>query len=170
MLTLFLLCQEAGLETGEQNGIVKEFDDLPELGQKISIGSVNRWEIVKIEKFLGANDSIFVGYLKRVDLPLLLEQDWDCNRMAREYDSDNESLAIYVYSDRLMDMSFLIDGHCHSVGEILPRYERTGDSSLMQERAPYHQIESIETYCPEQSFYKALYFCRCKLLSQPVAA
>jgi hypothetical protein len=187
MLTMFRPCIESDPTTGSPLIEPHEFfgqvwvGNPPVVGQLISLGGAERWEIVKLERFtngleaanLSSHREAIVAYFKLIGHPTLPEAQWDCYQVEAEHKLGGHHLAIYLDPDgKPMNTSIYFGGELPEVGEMVSVNVEPveGQSTLMQDVAPYYQIEVIETYLPERSFYQALHICRCRIVDEPVTA
>jgi hypothetical protein len=161
MLTAFQFCRRDDLDPSETKILVRELNSDPVIGQRFSLGKGERWEIVKLEPFAKDGDVIMVVYLNRIDLPLLPEQDWDCNRWDREFEFNGGSLSIIFWEDGRKTLMYLHGDEEPVTGEIVPSFKPSEeDPDLLLETAPYDTFVKIEKYEPKaSSYYEALYLC-----------
>lgn len=165
MLTMFQICvSRDSLSPDEFSGEVWT-NDPPALGDLISLGSENRWQVMKVELFKGKSEAVAVAYLNLASRPVLPEAEWDCQRLEREYGFGGDRLAIHLDDDRKPIYSTLyFHNEQPKIGEQIftSAVPVPGHPTLMQEVPPYYQIEEIEDFHPEQSFFKSLHVCQCK--------
>jgi hypothetical protein len=157
-LVIYSLCRESDRNSNEQPIKVEWSEDVPDVGQSISLGSERRWFKVQVTPYQAAQQDIDV-YFVHVNRTLSTPVTWDCE--GRENETIHVELS--AVGAPILGFAFNVLGEAPSVGSRLMNYEQTSHPTLMNE-SPTHWIrDRYDEFLPVgEAPYKAIYLTWCK--------
>ncbi|MBW4422256.1 MAG: hypothetical protein KME13_24080 [Myxacorys californica WJT36-NPBG1] len=165
-LVIYSLCRESDLlrkapkdpNFNEEPIKVEWSEDVPGVGQSVSLGGEQRWFKVQITRYQSAQQDIDV-YFVHVNRTLAVPVGWDCD--GRENETIHVELS--TVGESILGFAFNVLGEAPKVGSRLMNYQRTSHPTLMQETSSDWIRDRYDECIPQGAApYKAIYLTWCK--------
>jgi hypothetical protein len=173
-LVIYSLCRESDLLCKaleeriprEQPIKVEWSENVPNVGQAVSMGDRKRWFNVKVSPYETVERQAIAVYLVHVHTRLATPVQWDCG--GRE----NETIHIELSTvgEPILGFAFNVLGEAPNLGSRLMNYQRTSHPTLMQETSSDWIRDRYDEFLPQgEAPYKAIYLTWCKQNALPTA-
>jgi hypothetical protein len=157
-LVIYSLCRESDLNPDEQPLKVEWSNDVPEIGNAVSMGSERPWFVVEIAPYRSSTSTVYLVHIH----PRL------ANPPRREWTySGRENETIHVelsaVGEPILGFAFNVLGEAPNVGSRLMDYQRTSHPTLVQENPNDWVIDHYDECLPEsEAPYRAIYLAWCR--------
>ena len=143
---------------GEESELI-QFGSLPKLLDHVQMGSDRDWEVVHIEPYYRACETLYVVMVSRADLPLSDLAEWTASFMRQR--SPNLSFDVQLSPERtLLKYGWSLEGKA-PIGQLLS-YSPTGEETKMQAESMPWVIDHTDTYRPAgEGIYAAIHLGWC---------
>ena len=159
-LIVFTVTQEKDIDpsVGEESELI-QFGSLPKLFDLVKMGSNRLWEVIHIEPYHRADETLYLVMVTRQDSPLVDRAEWTASWMRQR--SPNLSFNIQFSPER----SILQYGHSME-GKVptgqLSSYSPMGEGTRMKAEPQPWMIDRTDAYSPNGSgIYTAIHLCWC---------
>ncbi len=167
-LIIYSCCRESDRNSNEEPLKVEWSEEVPDVGQSVSMGDQRRWFKVKVDRYQATEQHIDV-YLVYVNRTLSTPVVWDCegceNETIRISLSENTKCGASI-GEPMLEFAFNVLGHAPQVGARLMNYERTDHPTLMREIPSEWVVDRFDEFLPEgEAPYRAVHICWCQQLA-----
>ena len=167
-LTVFAVTREEDIDpsVGEESELI-QFGSLPQLRDVVKMGSDRDWQVVHIEPYYRAGETLYVVMVSRADLPLANRSEWTASFMKQR--SPNLSFNIQFSPERsILQYGYSMEGKAPT-GQ-LKSYSPMGEGTLMKAESMPWVIDCADAYSNEAGIYTAVHLCWCSPLKVAIAA
>ena len=167
-LTVFAVTREDDIDpsVGEESELI-QFGSLPKLFDLVKMGSDRLWEVLHIEPYHRADETLYLVMVTRQDLPLVDRAEWTASWMRQR--SPNLSFNIQFSPERsILQYGYSMEGKAPT-GQ-LKSYSPMGEGTLMKAESMPWVIDRADAYSNEAGIYTAVHLCWCSPLKVAIAA
>ena len=167
-LTVFAVTREEDIDpsVGEESELI-QFGSLPKLFDLVKMGSDRLWEVLHIEPYHRADETLYLVMVTRQDLPLVDRAEWTASFMKQR--SPNLSFNIQFSPERsILQYGYSMEGKAPT-GQ-LKSYSPMGEGTLMKAESMPWVIDRADAYSNEAGIYTAVHLCWCSPLKVAIAA
>lgn len=144
-------------QLGEESELI-QFGSVPNLLDSVQMGSDRSWEVIHIEPYHRADETLYLVMVTRTDLPLVDRTDWTESQMKQDYPSI--SFNIQLSPERLiLNYGWSMEGKAPT-GQ-LKSYSPVGEGTLMKAELMPWVINHTDVYSNEAGIYTAIHLCWC---------
>ena len=167
-LTIFAVTREDDIDpsVGEESELI-QFGSLPKLFDLVKMGSDRLWEVLHIEPYHCADETLYLVMVTRQDLPLVDRAEWTASWMRQR--SPNLSFNIQLSPERsILQYGYSMEGKAPT-GQ-LKSYSPVGEGTLMKAESMPWVINHTDAYGNEAGIYTAVHLCWCSPAKVAIAA
>ncbi len=167
-LIVFTVTQEKDIDpsVGEESELI-QFGSLPKLFDLVKMGSDRLWEVLHIEPYHCADETLYLVMVTRQDLPLVDRAEWTASWMRQR--SPNLSFNIQLSPERsILQYGYSMEGKAPT-GQ-LKSYSPVGERTLMKAESMPWVINHTDAYSNEAGIYTAVHLCWCLPVKVAIAA
>ena len=167
-LTIFAVTREDDIDpsVGEESELI-QFGSLPKLFDLVKMGSDRLWEVLHIEPYHCADETLYLVMVTRQDLPLVDRAEWTASWMRQR--SPNLSFNIQLSPERsILQYGYSMEGKAPT-GQ-LKSYSPVGEGTLMKSESMPWVINHTDAYGNEAGIYTAVHLCWCSPAKVAIAA
>ena len=167
-LTVFAVTREEDIDpsVGEESELI-QFGSLPKLFDLVKMGSDRLWEVLHIEPYHRADETLYLVMVTRQDLPLVDRAEWTASFMKQR--SPNLSFNIQFSPERsILQYGYSMEGKAPT-GQ-LKSYSPMGEGTLMKAESMPWVIDRADAYSNEAGIYTAVHLCWCSPVEEAVMA
>lgn len=157
-LIVYSYCRESDRNSSEEALKVEWSEQVPDVGQAVSMGGERRWFVVKVDLYQASEQSVNV-YLVHINRTLSTPVTWDCDGC------ENETIHIELAAvgEPILGLAFNVLGEAPRIGKQLMNYERTDHPTLMREIPNGWIVDRYDELLPDgEAPYKAVYLSWCR--------
>jgi len=167
-LTVFAVTREDDIDpsVGEESELI-QFGSLPKLFDLVKMGSDRLWEVLHIEPYHRADETLYLVMVTRQDLPLVDRAEWTASFMKQR--SPNLSFNIQFSPERsILQYGYSMEGKAPT-GQ-LKSYSPVGEGTRMKAELEPWVIDRTDAYSNEAGIYTAVHLCWCSPVKVAIAA
>lgn len=169
---VFQVCDDADATLGVELSIRVEWRDAPVLGEFVSMGGEDRWEVIEVNVFksaeVGRVEAIYVAHLHLAGQGK--PDPWTIYSFQEDYPEQLFHIELAAVGEPQLSCGINVIGRKNRIGEQLQSHVPTSHPTLLQAVPIPWQIDSIEVYLPEgKTPYKSVHLCWCVAIKEAVA-
>lgn len=127
-LIVYSYCRESDRNSNEETLKVEWSEEVPDVGQSVSMGDQRRWFKVKVDRYQASERNVDV-YFVHIHGRLATPVNWDCDGCENEI----IQIEIAAVGEPILGFAFNVLGEAPRIGKRLMNYEPTDHPTLMRE-------------------------------------
>jgi hypothetical protein len=166
---IYECCDELTIDLPVERSVQVEWSDRrPIVGDLVSMGKSERWQVVEVACFEPADLSqdvkaVFLVQVHIQGLVIPPREQWMCNLFKDAH--PDESIHLNLVDDAI-EIGFNMDGQSPDIGSHLLNYEQICETTAMRSIERPWIVDRIALYLPNGTApYSKVHLCHCKALS-----